>query len=178
MKALVRGNMKKRYLYSLFFGLPGLFIAGIISILLLGGFAGFLWLFAFGDRPWPPFSETILSVLFVLVVSVLWIASILLGYRVGKRLETDPRLHRSHVLLSAGLTVLFILLMVLHQFSVGNLGPKSDSLLCSDFCATHRYSGSGMPPEISGGRTCSCYDSVGNEVLTVPLDIIATRVPK
>jgi hypothetical protein len=170
--------MKKRYLYSLLFGLPGLFIAGIISILMFGGLAGILWLYVFGDNPWPAFAETILSGAFVLLVLALWMATILLGYRLGRRLETEPGLNRNHILISAGLSILFLLLMVLQQFSLGNLGPKSGTVLCGEFCARHGYSGSGMPPENSGNRICSCFDDAGNEALRLPLDHIAPDRPR
>lgn len=162
--------MPKRYLYSLLFGLPGLFVAGIISILLFGAVAGIFWIFIFGDNPWPPAAQMVISILFVIVFLALWIGFILLGYWFGKRLENDPALNRNHVLLSAGLTLLFILFILLYQWNVGNIGPNSDSVLCSDFCSQHGYSGSGMPPEASDNRLCSCYDASGNEGLTIPLD--------
>ncbi|HSL28645.1 MAG TPA: hypothetical protein VK900_05545 [Anaerolineales bacterium] len=162
--------MPKRYLYSLLFGLPGLFISGIISILLFGAIAGIFWLFLFGDDPWPPAAQTVISILFVLVFLVLWIAFILLGYWFGRRLENDPMLNRNHVLLSAGLTLLFLLFILLYQWNVGNLGPSSDSVVCSDFCSQHGYSGSGLSPGNSGNRLCSCYDEAGKEGLTIPLD--------
>ena len=164
--------MKKRYLYALLFGIPGLFIAGIISIVAFGAFAGVLWIYVFGDNPWPSYAEQLLSIVFVLTVLTLWIASTVLGYVVGKRLEKDPALNRNHVLISAGLTALFLLLILFQQWSVGNLGPKSDTLLCSEFCARHGYSGSGMPPQNTHDRICSCFDDAGNEVLVVPLDSI------
>lgn len=170
--------MQKRYLYSLLFGIPGLFIAGIISILVFGGLMGILWIFVFGDNPWPPFVETIISIVFVLVALTLWIGFIILGYVVGKRLEKDPVLNRSHVLISVGLTIVFVLLIAVQQWSVGNLSPKSDSVLCSDFCARHGYSASGMQPQTSFHKMCSCYDDSGNEVMTFPLDIIATGIPR
>lgn len=162
--------MQKRYLYALLFGIPGVFIAGLLSIFLFGAFVGVLWLFVFGDDPWPGFSETVVSAVFVLVVLALWTGFILLGYFVGKRLESDPALNRKHVWISVGLTVFLLLLVIFQQWSAGNLGPESDSALCSDFCARHGYSGSGMPPEVSGERICSCYDDSGNEALRVPLD--------
>lgn len=165
--------MKKRYLYALLFGIPGLFIAGLLSILLFGVLAGILWLYIFGDNPWPSSTETVMSIFFVLTVLAIWVVTIILGYIVGKRLENDPVSNRSHILISAGLTVLFILFMVLYQWRVGNIGPQSDSLLCSEFCVQHGFPGSGMPPEISGDRTCSCYDDTGNEALRIPLDHIA-----
>lgn len=170
--------MKKRYVYSLLFGIPGLFVAGISSIFALGAFAGILWLFVFGDNPWPISAETIFSVLFVVVFLLLWAGFILLGYWMGRRLEASPTMNRNHVLISAGLTIFFILLMVLYQWRVGNLGPGSDSVLCSDFCTQHGYSGSGIPPEISGDRTCSCYDDSGNEAMRIPLDHLGPDAPR
>jgi hypothetical protein len=142
--------MKKRYVYILLFGIPGLFVAGIISIFVFAAFTGILWLYVFGDNPWPDSGETLISVLFVVVFGVLWVGLIALGYLVGKNLETEPLVN-----------------------SVGNLGPKSDSVLCSKFCTQHGYSGSGMPPQNSGDRTCSCYDRSGSEALRIPLDYIA-----
>ena len=170
--------MKKRYLYVFLLGIPGLFVAGIVSILLFGAFAGILWLYVFGDNPWPSYTEAILSILFILSVLTIWALSMVLGYIVGKRRENDPVLNKNHVLISGGLTVTFILLMVLQQWSVGNIGPKADTVLCSEFCARHGYSGSGMPPETFGDRICSCYDETGNEALAVPLDHIDPDTPK
>lgn len=158
--------MKKRYVYTLLFGIPGLFIAGTLSILAFGALAGILWLYVFGDNPWPSYIEPLSSILFVLAVLILWIVFIVLGYVVGKRLERDPDSNRGHVLISASLTLMFILLLVIQQWSVGNIGPRSGSVLCSDFCIQHGYSGSGLPPQNSGDRTCSCYDNFGNEALS------------
>ena len=164
--------MQKRYLYSLLFGIPGLFIAGIISFVVFGVAVGMLWLYFFGDSPWPVSTENMLPGLFVLTFLILWITSIMIGFVIGKGLEKDPLLNKRHMLVSGGLIVLFVLFIVLQQLSVGNLGPKSESVLCSDFCSLQGYSGSGTPPKDSGDRSCSCYDNLGNEVLKVPLDSI------
>jgi len=170
--------VKKRYLYALLFGIPGLFMAGIISVLAFGAVAGILWIYVFGDNPWPASTETIISTLFVLVFMVLWIGFITLGYGVGTKLENNPLLNRNHVLISVGLTLTFLLLILFQQLSVGNLGPKSDSVLCSEFCIQHGYARSGMPPIDSGNRICSCYDDSGNEALRIPLDHIVPDAPK
>jgi len=164
--------MKKRYMYSLLFGIPGFFVALIISFLLFGAIAGMLWIFVFGDNPWPSSIENVFPTLFMLVFLVIWIILIAVGFVIGRRLETTPRLNKSHILLSSGLTLMFILLIVLQQFRAGDLGPKSDSAICSDYCSLNGYTGSGMPPQNSGDRTCSCYDTSGNEVLKIPLDTI------
>jgi uncharacterized membrane protein len=162
--------MKKRYLYALLFGLPGVFLAGTISIFVFGAVTGLLWLYVFGDNPLPAHTEDVLAILFVVSVLALWLVLILLGYVIGKRLEKDPALNRTHILISAGVTLAFLLLILFQQWSMRNLGPKTDSEQCSDFCTMHGYSASGMPPQISGDRTCSCYDESGNEVLRIPLD--------
>jgi len=163
-------NMKKRYLYAFLFGLPGIFIAGISSIFVFGALTGILWIYVLGDNPWPSYVEPILASLFILTVLTLWVVAIVIGYIVGRNLEKTPTLSRTHIVISAALTLAFLLLIVFQQWSVGNLGPRPDSALCSDFCSQHGYSGSGTPPEISGNRTCSCYNESGNEVLRIPLD--------
>jgi hypothetical protein len=170
--------MKKRYVYALLFGIPGFFVAGIISIVVFAAGTGILWIYFLGDNPWPPSIEKILSVLFALIFLLLWVAFIISGFVTGKRLEKDPRLNRGHILLSSGLTLLFMLFIVLQQLSVGNLGPKSDGMICSDYCSLQGYSGSGMPPQNSGDRSCSCYDNLGNEVLKTPLDRITPDASK
>ncbi len=167
--------MKKRYVYALLFGIPGLFVSGIISLVIFGVAAGTLWIFIFGDNSWPPSAETFISILFVLAFLILWLTSIIVGYGIGKRLEDDPALNSSHILISGGLTLLFIVCILVQQFSVGNLGPKSDTVLCSEYCTRQGYLASGTPPQNSGDRTCSCYDSSGNEVLKVPW-IVFTRM--
>ena len=164
--------MKKRYIYSLLFGIPGFFLSLMISIVLFGVLLGILWLYIFGDNPWPFPTENILGILLVLTFLILWIGSMMVGYTVGRKLENDSTLNQKHVLISTGLTVIFIMLIVLQQWSVGNLGPKLTSVICSDFCVQKGYSGSGLPSKDSGDRSCSCYDNFGNEALKIPLDSI------
>lgn len=161
--------MKKRYLYALLFGIPGLFVAGIADLFLLGGLAGILWLFVFGDNPWPFPTDEVFAILLVLVFLALWIVLILTGYKIGKRLESDPALNWRHILLSGGITALMILFIVFQQL-MENLSPKTDSTLCHEFCVQHGYSASGTPPRDSGDRSCVCLDDFGNEGLKVPLD--------
>jgi hypothetical protein len=164
--------MKKRYLYSLLFGIPGFFVSVMISLLAFGAVAGVLWILVFGDNPWPSQIETMLPILFAFIFLVVWIGIIFMGFVTGKKLENDPVVNNKHILVSGALTIMFVLFIVLQQWSVGNMGPKSNSVLCSDFCRQKGYSGSGMPPQNSGNRSCSCFDDSGNEVLTVPLDSI------
>jgi hypothetical protein len=173
-----RGLMKKRYLYALLFGIPGFFVSAMLSLLVFGATAGILWIYFFGDSPWPFSIETLLPILFALILLMIWMALTIIGYGIGKRLEKDPALNRNHILASGALTVLFVVLIFLQQWSVGNLGPQSDTVICSEYCSEKGYPGSGMPPRNSGDRTCSCYDTSGDEALKIPLDRIDPRAPK
>jgi hypothetical protein len=157
--------MQKRYLYSILFGIPGCIIGLLIAGLATGAVAGALWLYVFGDDPWPHGTTRVLPILFVTVFLLVWLGAIVAGYRAGRRLEAVPGLDRRHLLISAGATALPLLLVALHQLRVGNLGPVSDSVWCSDFCRARGYTGSGMPPRDSGDRTCTCYDSRGRAAL-------------
>ena len=89
-----------------------------------------------------------------------------------KNLEENSDFNKKHIMFSVGLTIAPIFLIVLHQLSVGNIGPKSDNMLCSDFCSQNGYSASGMPPKNSGERSCICFDDSGNEIMRVPIDSI------
>jgi hypothetical protein len=169
--------MKKRYIYTLLFGIPGLFAAGLLAIFTLGAFTGILWLFVLGDNPWPASAGAIVTIRFVVVFLLLWGVIILLGFGTGRRLESDSAVSKNHILISAGLTLVFILFMAFYQWMVGNIGPSADSAVCSEFCVQHGYSGSGMPPEDSGAAICSCYDDSGTEALRIPLDHLAPDHP-
>jgi hypothetical protein len=164
--------MKKRYIYSILFGVPGFIVSLMVSFVLSGFAAGVLWIYVFGDNPWPADTQNILIVLFVLVFLTVWLACLTIGYFVGKRLEQSPVLNKKHVLTSIGVTILFILFIAFQQLIVGNLGPKSDGERCLDFCIQEGYSASSMPPRESGVRSCSCLDQSGNEIITVPIDSI------
>ena len=161
--------MKKRYLYSILYGAPGFFVALIVAFILFGVAAGFLWIFVYGDNPWPQSTEKILPTLFILVFLVLWAASITVGFKSGIKLEEKPYLNMNHIFVSIGATTLPIVLIILYQLSVGNIGKNSGSILCSDFCRGNGFSASGMLPKDSGESTCSCYGRDGQEAIKVPM---------
>ena len=112
--------------------------------------------------------------LFIFLFLVLWIVSIVIGFLIGKNIEEAPALNTKHVMVSAAAVIVLIVLIVLHQLSVGNIGPKSDSILCASFCSEKGYPGSGMPPKDSGEFLCSCFDIHGREVMKVPMNTIGS----
>ena len=116
--------MKRRYIYSILVGVPGLAVSLIISIVVLGFAAGFLWLFVFGDNAWPPLAETALSILFVIVLLLSWGALLAAGYFIGRRREQDPALNLMHVAISGGLTILLVATILLYEWRIGNLAAR------------------------------------------------------
>jgi hypothetical protein len=164
--------MKRRYTYLVLFGIPGFLVAAIASMAILGAMAGIFWIFVFGDNAWPAWAEYALIALFYLVLLALWIPTLVWGFRTGKRREGQPGSSASHVLISAAIAVALILAAILYEWSVGNIGPKPDSVRCSEFCQSKGYAISSMPPRNTGDRSCNCLDATGHAVLTVPLDRI------
>lgn len=81
--------MKRRYLYMPLFGVPILLAATIVTAVVVGAAAGALWLFVAGDDPWPPFADTSLTALIVLVFAASSLALAYRAYVVGKRREGE-----------------------------------------------------------------------------------------
>jgi hypothetical protein len=162
--------MRRRYLYVLMFSVPALLASVIIAVAVIAGAAGALWLFVYGDNPWPESADTTLIVLFAIACVASCVVCLSVAYAAGRRQEESAALSRTHVAASVGATALLVALIVAHQWGVGNVGTPSDSVLCSQFCAAKGYSGSGMPPRDSGIRTCSCYDAQGREAVKAPLE--------
>lgn len=164
--------MKKRYVYSLLFGVPGFIVSMIVAIFISGAVAGFLWLYVYGDNPWPASVEKFLPFIFVIILFILWFCSIFFGFKKGKSLEKEPGLDSGHVSISVLATVIPVLLIILHQFKVSNPGAKTDTVLCSEFCMSKGYAGSGMPPKNSGHETCSCYGDDGQLAIETSINNI------
>lgn len=159
----------------LIFAVPALIASGIVSIALFGIIAGALWLFVLGDNPWPEAVGTGLVSILALAFLASWAGLLALAYRAGQRQESYPALNRAHLALSAAATLLLLLLVVTHQFSVGNLGVPTDSALCSDACRAEGFASSGTPPKNSGELTCSCFDAQGNEALKFSVESLRAK---
>ena len=159
--------MKKRYLYTLLYGIPGFGIALIIAFVIFGAASGVLWLYIFGDESWPPVTGIVLPLLFLLFFLLLWGAILAWGFAVGKSLE-GKGLNRLHLLWSA-LATLGLALLIAFQLGDGNRGRPVDSLACSDYCRQQGFASSGLPPRTEEDRVCSCFDASGREGASIPL---------
>jgi hypothetical protein len=170
--------MKTRFAYVLLFSVPALLAAFIVAVLLFGATAGVLWIFVFGDDPWPAAVGHVLPAIFVLVCAALWAAFMSVAYLTGKGREGQSAPGARHVLVSVAVTALLVLLAVLHQWSVGNIGTQSDGTLCSRYCLSKGYTASSMPPRNSGMALCSCLDGQGREAVTLPIESVASEIGK
>jgi hypothetical protein len=67
--------MKKRYVYTLLFLVPGLTVSLLITGIVFAVVFGVLWLFVFGDSPWPALTEWLVPALMLVLFSSLWIGA-------------------------------------------------------------------------------------------------------
>ncbi len=168
-----RSGMKRRYLYVFMFSAPAFLASIIVSVLMFAAAAGFLWIFVFGDSPWPGSASTVLTAVLVLVFAAALTVFLSIAYVAGKKQEGRATLNARHVLVSVCTTALLVLLVVAHQWSVGNIGPKSDDAWCSEFCRHKGFSSSGILPGDAGSATCCCFDRQGQEVKVSMTDVYA-----
>ena len=162
--------MKKRYIYTLLFLVPGFIASTLVVSALFAGILEMLWLFVFGDSTWPAWTEQVTPVVMLVVFFCLWIGTTVAGYIVGKRLESEPGINASHVWMSLGATLLPIIIISLHQISIGNLGPKSNAELCGEYCSDLGFAMSSIPPQNSGEQTCRCLGQYGEMEMSVPIN--------
>ena len=167
--------MKRRYVYLLLFALPAAIAAALFSVTIFGIITGALWVFVLGDDPWPKWIGTGVGLLAALVFLVVFALILKVAFEAGKRQEAATKLSSVHVGYSLAATVALIALIIAHQYTVGNLGKPSNSILCADYCRAKGFNTSRMPPEDEGNRLCGCLDSNGSEVITVPLDTTLER---
>ncbi|HXD41603.1 MAG TPA: hypothetical protein VN649_13635 [Ramlibacter sp.] len=161
--------MPRGLLYVFVFALPALLVSGIAAFALFGAAAGAMWLFAFGDNPWPQAAQDALGLGFAAAWLALWLALLAFAFVFGRNRATQGALLRRDLLAAAGVTALAIGAIALQQRSVGNLGPPSEGEACATFCRQKGFNGSSMPPRNAGAPTCSCIDAQGREVITVPI---------
>ncbi len=116
--------MKARYSYPLLFLLPSAMLALLAAVAVVAVGAGVLWIFVFGDDPWPASANTVLMAMAVTASALAFVTLIALSYSFGKSREIQGGLCRSHVVFAVAVSVGLPLLVLLHQWQVGNIGSK------------------------------------------------------
>ena len=117
--------MKARYSYPLLFLAPSAMVALAAAFMVVAFGAGVLWIFVYGDDPWPESANTSLVVLAAAASAITLGVLVALCYWYGKRREVSGGMTRAHMLSALGLTLGLPLLALLHQWQVGNLGNSS-----------------------------------------------------
>jgi hypothetical protein len=167
--------MRRRWQYVLIFSVPALLASVVASFVVFGAAAGFLWLFVFGDNPWPAAARTALVAVFAVTCILSWAGLLAVAHAAGRRQEGRASGNGKAVAVSAAATALLVALAAFHQWRAGNLGTPSDETVCSEFCTAKGFMGSGMPPRDSALRTCSCFDAQGREAVKVPMAEVPAR---
>ena len=163
--------INRRHVYVLLFAVPALLVSIIAAALMLAASAGALWLFVYGDDPWPNTATVLLGAIFLLVAAALWLALLFVAYAVGRQQEGERSLNKRHVALSLGATVVLAAIIIVRLTGLNIAGARSDSVVCADLCRSQGFTASGLPPRDSGDRTCSCYNAQGQEVRQVTLPL-------
>lgn len=163
--------MKRRYVYALIYAVPAFIVAAIVTVVVTVAIAGILWLFVYGDHPWPSFVDRYSPIFIVAVLATTWLALLSAVLAWGKRQEARASFDMKHVYFAAGATLSLVLLVLVQQRSVGNIGPQPDVIVCSDFCTARKFQASRFPQD----GTCGCYDTNGKEALRVPMSRIRPR---
>ena len=114
--------MRARHAYPLLFLIPAAMVATIGAVLAAAAGAGVLWLFVYGDNPWPASANAVVMALASAAALVALAALLLVARRVGEIQESRGGVRRVHVLVALGLTLGLPVLVLLHQWQVGNLG--------------------------------------------------------
>jgi len=162
--------MRKRSLYVLLFAVPIVLAATLAAFVVFGAAAGVIWLYIAGDSAWPPVTDYVLGALFILAFVATAGALARAAYVAGRNREREARGGGKAAAAATGVTALLIGAMLAYQWQVGNIGPKPDGVVCSEFCAGKGFMGSSMPPRNAGAATCSCIDAQGREATTVPME--------
>lgn len=76
-----------RIKFALISATLGFIISPIITMGALGGLGGFLWLYIFGDNPWPRYAENLLAIAAILSFISCVVLPAGFGYIYGKRIE-------------------------------------------------------------------------------------------
>jgi hypothetical protein len=169
--------LSRRHFYVLLFAVPALLVSIIAAALMLAASTGVLWLFVFGDDPWPPIASTLLGSVLVVGVAGVWIGLLFVAYAVGKQEERRAGLNVRHLMLSIGATIVLAAVIVGRVTGVQIFNSRPDSVICADLCRAEGFAGSGTPPRDSGDRTCSCYDAQGREARRLSLPETASTSP-
>lgn len=171
--------MKNRYLYTLIFCIPALLVALITSFLFFGGVLGILWIYVFGDDTWPQGIDIFLIIPFILVFAGIWITLLTVAFKVGKAHEADINSSPKRAVSAAfGATALFLLFIALHQWQVGNIGPTSVNVACSDFCTNEGYKTSMIPARNTNNdsdASCNCLGAKGQIEITTPMTTLRAK---
>lgn len=97
-------------------------LAFVAAFVVAAAAAGVLWIFVYGDGAWPESANTMVMVLAVAASALIFFALVAASYSFGKEREASGGLSRTHVFTALAVSVALPLLVLFHQWQVGNIG--------------------------------------------------------
>lgn len=163
--------MRRRYQYLLLFAVPSV-IAAFLTLFIVAAIGyGVMWLFIYGDNEWPAAAKNFVLFCAAIIALGVLLALCFASYTFGKRQESGPSRFGRHAVVAGGIAVSLVVLAALHQLSVGNIGPKPDSVVCVEYCSAQNVNVSKTP----GDGSCLCLDDFDAVVLKVDLQRLRER---
>jgi hypothetical protein len=117
--------VKARHSYPLLFFIPSAVLGAVAGVLAGAAGGGILWLFVYGDSPWPAQANAVVMAMACVVAVAVLGALLLAAYRAGNVQDARGGLRKAHVLMALGLSVGLPLLLLLHQWLIGNIGHST-----------------------------------------------------
>lgn len=114
--------MKRRYLYTLMYSVPAFVAAVVFMVVTTAAIGGVLWIFVYGDKPWPSFLNRYSPLFMATVLVAAWLMLLWTAFRWGRRQEAHASFNMTHLYLAIGSTLALVLAIFMHQLSVGNIG--------------------------------------------------------
>ena len=107
--------MKARLTYPLLFMVPCIVVALSTAALAGASIGAVLWIYVYGDEPWPKTAEALMVGAAVLVAGIVFAVLLWLLYSIGRKREAIGALAPRHVALAIFANILTVL-FCLHQW--------------------------------------------------------------
>ena len=120
--------MNLRVRWTIIYGIISFIVFFVMTYILNGMILGFFWIGVFGDNPWPSWVYFI-PWLTVVISFILWVVTIVFGYRYGVKLESEnkeesPRNTNKWLIISMVLLILFVSVLSLRAYSTNKQVEK------------------------------------------------------
>lgn len=152
--------MKQKYIYSILFALPGIFVSAFFAIFIGAGVMSIFYFFVYGDREWPTWPNIVIYLFSIIAFLVMIYVIALIGYKHGKSRDNKKlSFEKTHIFYSLLIFIFGIFFMIF--FNRGYIFTPPPSNQCRNICIERGYDGNsiGTGPIINNETMCSCFNT-------------------